>query len=109
MRFLIDAQLPPALARALSERGHLAEHVADVGLLSAADAEILRYAMEHDAVLITKDEDFPDLIVLGQAAPVVVWVRIGNTTRRGLLERFEPMIDQLVEKVEAGERLIEVR
>ena len=55
MRFLVDAQLPPALARALSERGHLAEHVADVGLISAADAEILRYAIKHDAVLITKD------------------------------------------------------
>ena len=60
-------------------------------------------------MLITKDEDFPALIVLGQAAPVIIWVRIGNTTRRGLLAWFEPMIDQVVEKVEAGERLIEVR
>jgi predicted nuclease of predicted toxin-antitoxin system len=42
VRFLVDAQLPPALARALSERGYVAEHVADVGLLSATDAEIVR-------------------------------------------------------------------
>jgi predicted nuclease of predicted toxin-antitoxin system len=27
MRFLVDAQLPPALARSVAERGHTAEHV----------------------------------------------------------------------------------
>jgi predicted nuclease of predicted toxin-antitoxin system len=32
MRFLVDAQLPPALARWLAEKGHDARHVADVGL-----------------------------------------------------------------------------
>ncbi len=60
-------------------------------------------------MLVTKDEDFPDLITLGQAAPVVVWIRIGNTTRRGLLEWFEPMVDQVIERIDAGERLLEVR
>ena len=35
MRFIIDAQLPPALARWLSERGHDAEHVADQHLEAA--------------------------------------------------------------------------
>ncbi len=29
MRFLVDAQLPPALARWLAANGHAAEHVAD--------------------------------------------------------------------------------
>ncbi len=33
MRFLIDAQLPPALAR-LEAGGYEAEHVADIGLRS---------------------------------------------------------------------------
>jgi len=32
MRFLVDAQLPPALARTLEAGGHEAEHVADIGL-----------------------------------------------------------------------------
>jgi predicted nuclease of predicted toxin-antitoxin system len=109
VRFLVDAQLPPALARALSERGYVAEHVADVGLLSATDAEIVRYAIQHAAVLITKDEDFPDLISLGRQAPAVVWVRLGNTTRRALLARFDQDFDRLVELIGAGEQLIELR
>jgi predicted nuclease of predicted toxin-antitoxin system len=36
MRFLIDAQLPPALAVLLTKHGHIAEHVADIGLRHAA-------------------------------------------------------------------------
>jgi predicted nuclease of predicted toxin-antitoxin system len=77
--------LPPALARLLAECGHVAERVGDIGLLSASGAEIWTDALEHDAVLITKDEDFPDRVVLGGRAPVVVWVRVGNMTRRALL------------------------
>jgi predicted nuclease of predicted toxin-antitoxin system len=37
MRFLIDAQLPPALARWLSSAGHDSEQVADIGLAGARD------------------------------------------------------------------------
>ena len=32
MRFLVDAQLPPALARMIAEAGHEADHVIDVGV-----------------------------------------------------------------------------
>lgn len=59
MRFLVDAQLPPALARLLSRHGHLAEHVHDIGLGAAADRDIWSHARDHDAVLITKDETSP--------------------------------------------------
>ena len=44
MRFVVDAQLPPALARRLEALGHAAEHVADLGLTSAPDNEIRDYA-----------------------------------------------------------------
>jgi predicted nuclease of predicted toxin-antitoxin system len=40
MRLLVDAQMPPALARWLTSLGHQAEHVADIGLLAASDLEI---------------------------------------------------------------------
>lgn len=93
----------------LSEKGHEAEHVGDLGLISATDSKIWQYAIAHDAVLITKDEDFADQVVLGRSAPIVVWVRVGNTTRRSLLEWFVPVVDRVVEMADAGERLIELR
>ena len=38
MKFIVDAQLPPALARWLREQGHQAEHVAEAGLREAEDS-----------------------------------------------------------------------
>ena len=40
MRFIVDAQLPPALARFLASLGEEAIHVLDAGLLEADDGEI---------------------------------------------------------------------
>ena len=54
MRFLIDAQLPPALARWLTSKGQEAQHVADVGLVSAPDKEIWNYALAAGAVIVSK-------------------------------------------------------
>jgi predicted nuclease of predicted toxin-antitoxin system len=65
VRFLVDAQLPPALARKLSAHGHHAEHVTDIGPADASDRVLWQYALEHSAVLVTKDEDFPSMLALG--------------------------------------------
>lgn len=109
MRFVIDAQLPPALARLLAAHGHQAEHVADIGLRDAEDSPIWHYAVEQGAILVTKDEDFPHRYRQGGASPVVLWLRIGNTSRRALLDWFEPLLPQIEELIRQGERLIEVR
>jgi predicted nuclease of predicted toxin-antitoxin system len=109
MRFVIDAQLPPALAQLLTSRGHRAEHVADIGLRDADDSPIWRYAVEKQAILVTKDEDFPHRLRQGGTAPIVLWLRIGSTSRRALLQWFEPLLPQVETMVQQGERLIEVR
>jgi predicted nuclease of predicted toxin-antitoxin system len=107
MRFLIDAQLPPAFAGWLRDRGHEAEHVAQIDMLAATDAAIAAYAEANDAVLATKDEDFvalrlPDRFVL-------LWLRCGNATNRALLAWLEPRWDEIERLLSEGERFIEVR
>lgn len=72
MRFLVDAQLPPALARWFVGKGHEAEHVADCGLADASDRAIWGYALDVGAVILTKDEDFSVRKTLEPAGPVVV-------------------------------------
>ena len=59
MQFLIDAQLPPGLARFLVEQGYRAEHVADVGLRDAEDSSIWDYAMNNPTAY-----ELPDDVVL---------------------------------------------
>jgi predicted nuclease of predicted toxin-antitoxin system len=58
LKFLVDAQLPPALARWISRNHHDATHVFDVGLRSAGDPVVWEYARQQKAILIRKDEDF---------------------------------------------------
>lgn len=92
----------------LVDRGHEAEHVADLDMLTAADPDIWLRAGSTRAVLVTKDEDFARLH-LASPGPVVLWLRLGNTTRRALLEWFEPRLSEIEELVARGERLIELR
>ena len=47
MKFVVDAQLPPALARLLREAGCDAFAVREIGLREASDAEIWRYAVQQ--------------------------------------------------------------
>jgi predicted nuclease of predicted toxin-antitoxin system len=108
MRFLVDAQLPPALARWLASRGHVAEHVADQNLQSASDAAIWDFAVATSAVIITKDEDFAVRKARGETGPTVVWIRLPNVRRRSLLAWFEKVLPDIVSAVERGETLIEV-
>jgi Domain of unknown function (DUF5615) len=58
VRFLIDANLPPALARWLVGEGHEAHHVRDFGLEDKLDREIWQRARDINACIVTKDEDF---------------------------------------------------
>jgi predicted nuclease of predicted toxin-antitoxin system len=92
MRFLVDAQLPPALARWLAAAGHEAEHVGDVGLGGAQDQAIWAYALGVGAVIVSKDEDFAQRKVLENAGPTIVWIRLPNTRRRELLVWFEGVL-----------------
>jgi len=108
IRFLIDAQLPPGLARRLASRGYPAEHVNRVDLGVAADLAIWRYAGRTGATLITKDEDFVALAGREPHGPQVVWVRIGNISNDVLWRTIEPLLDEIVAALNAGERIVEV-
>ena len=109
MRFLIDAQLPPVLARLLESHGHVAEHVADIGLRHAEDSPIWTYALSHQAIIITKDGDFLQRIRQAKFSPVIVWLSIGNTSRSALLDYFAPLLPQIETLIAHGDRLIEIR
>lgn len=108
MRFLVDAQLPPALARWLSERGHPAEHVADIAMAGRDDRSIWDRAIAIGATIITKDEDFAIRRALASDGPSVVWVRCGNTTRRELLVWFRFRLPAVLDALARGESLIEI-
>ena len=109
MNFLVDAQLPPALARWIADRGHQATHVLDIGLESADDSAIWERAKKENTVMISKDEDFVDHWLLSAEPVQLVWIRKGNSSNRALVAWLEPLWADAVKRLEQGEKLIELR
>jgi len=110
VNFLVDAQLPVALARWLSGKGVEARHVSDLGLDEAPDAEIWRRAKDERLIIVTKDDDFRLLAdQWGRIPPQVVWVRLGNCRKQALISAFESVLPLLQAALENGERIVEIR
>jgi predicted nuclease of predicted toxin-antitoxin system len=62
VKFLVDNQLPPALARFLrSDLGVEGIYVSDVGLQRASDVDLWSYSSNNGLTLASKDEDFVSL------------------------------------------------
>jgi predicted nuclease of predicted toxin-antitoxin system len=59
VKFLLDANLSPALIAPLREAGHEVVHVADIGLLTATDDLIFSRAADEGYTVITADSDSP--------------------------------------------------
>jgi predicted nuclease of predicted toxin-antitoxin system len=108
MRFLADAQLPPALVIWLREQGHEAEAVREAGLREAGDGAIWAYALRTGAVILTKDEDFAVRSQQTSDGPAVVWLRVGNASNRALRAWLEPRLAGIVQLLGQGSRLVEV-
>jgi len=97
VKFLIDNQLPMALARYLRRKGFDCEHVLENGLAEASDAQLWSYATANGRMIITK--------VNSQ----LVWVRLGNCRTRALLQAFEQVWQKVESSLKAGEGMIEIR
>lgn len=109
MKFLVDAQLPPALAHWLREAGHDAQAVRELGLREASDTVIWQHAKSTGAIIITKDEDFVLRAQQDPTGPVILWVRIGNATNRMLQAWLLPQLPQITVLIHQGVRLVEIR
>ena len=107
--FLVDANLPIALARLLTDLGYPSQHVHDLSLGASEDLEVWRAASALGAVIMSKDVDFAHLVRSGGVGPAVVWVRVGNARRDALLARVVAEITVICALLYQGERLIELR
>jgi predicted nuclease of predicted toxin-antitoxin system len=107
VKFLIDAQLPPALAGLLRKLGCDASHVEDVALQNASDMDIRDYALANKIIVVTKDRDFVPAETSGKLQ--VVWVRTGNITNRVLFQRIEAGWSDAIAHLNAGATIVEFR
>ena len=107
--WLVDNQLPVALARFLASRGQPSVHVMDVGLAEALDRNVWDYAKVRSWVIASKDEDFQDLAIRLGSPPQLLWVRLGNCRKDVLLDVFDHHLPALTAALGAGEPIVELR
>lgn len=96
MKFLLDAQLPRRLSRFIQEASHDAIHTLDLpNRNETSDTEILKYSIEQDCVLITKDHDFVNTFLVSHRPNKLLLVSTGNIRNRELEELFSAKLDQI--------------
>ena len=64
MKFLIDNALSPVISIGLIKQGYDSIHVRDIGMGSANDEIIFKYAEKEERTIISSDTDFGTLLAL---------------------------------------------
>lgn len=110
MTIWIDAQISPALAAWLTNHfGVEALSLRDLNLVRASDPEIFFAARQADAVVLTKDRDFVDLVRRHGPPPRVVWVTCGNTSNREMVEVLSRTFPAACQLLTSGEAMVEIK
>lgn len=104
MTFWIDANLHPQLAEWLgSQFKVVAKPLKEIGLRDANDTELF-----NAIVIVTKDEDFVELVERGGAPPQVVWLTTGNLTKLELQIILRKSFARAIEQLESGAPIVEI-
>ncbi len=105
MKLLFDQNLSPRLVNRFSDLYPNSAHVDPVGLGTKDDRVVWRYAKQHNYLIVTKDSDFSELILLLGFPPKVIWIRRGNcstTAVEKILRDRNAAISQLATNRQAG-------
>ena len=109
MKFLIDQQLPPALAGFIQSQSHIAQHVRELGLKESDDRVIWRHASVNEFIVVSKDEDFYYFATVPTNQVKLLWVRLGNCGTAKLLEVFKTQLPSVITAFESGSIVVEIR
>jgi len=107
MKLLLDANISWRLVTILKEHFGECVHADDIPELEfpAKDAQLWQYAKDNGYAIVTRDNDFNDLIAIRAFPPKIIWLRIGNCSRKytaDLLIRSKQAIEELWKSEEYG-------
>ncbi len=110
MKIWVDAQLSPAIAAWINRTFDdiEAESVRALGLRDATDPEIFEAAKKVDAVVMSKDDDFIQLIGQRGTPPKLIWITCGNTSNARMREILSTVLLKAKELLESGENVVEI-
>ena len=108
MKFLVDAQLPKALADLLNSKGHNTIHTLDLPKKNQTkDSEISSYADAEGRIIISKDTDFLESLMVNNRPNKLILVTTGNIQNKLLLQIFEKNLELITQSLSRS-RVVEL-
>lgn len=109
MTIWVDAHLSPAVATWITSTFEIeAIALRDLGLRDAEDPEIFEAAKANEAIVMTKDSDFVDLVDRLGIPPQIIWLTCGNTSNVRLREILGKTLPSALKFLASGEKLVEI-
>ncbi len=103
MKFLIDAQLPKAIALFLRERGFDAIHTLDLPKKNVTDdLQINQISLAERRIVISKDSDFYDSYTAKQEPYKLLYLTMGNISTKDLIEIFDANFLLIIHSLQNG-------
>ena len=85
MKLLVDANISWRLLRTISQHFPDSVHVDNITPeIPLKDLDIWNFALEHNYMILTNDEDFFELYVFKGFPPKLIILRTGNVSTRNL-------------------------
>jgi predicted nuclease of predicted toxin-antitoxin system len=84
-------------------------HVKDLQMVEATDPTIFDAARIADAVVLTKDRDFVELVRRRGVPPRVIWITCGNTSTRELMLILDATFQKAWALLASGEPVVEIK
>jgi predicted nuclease of predicted toxin-antitoxin system len=78
-----------------------------LNLLKASDKEIF-LAKDANAVILTKDQDFYQLLAQFGPPPQIIWLTCGNTSTHHLCKLLESALPVTLNLLKKGEPIVEI-
>ena len=109
MKFWIDAQLSPALAPWITNAFAVeAFSIQRLGLRDASDESIFFAARSEKAIVMTKDQDFVQLLERLGPPPQVVWITCGNVSNAQMRDILRQDFRSTLSLLRQGKSLVEI-
>ena len=96
MKLLLDENLSRRLVPALQARFPGSSQVALLGLERASDAQLCDFALQHDFVICSKDDDFHRLVAARGYRPKLIHLAMGSVGNDDVLAALISAADRLL-------------
>ena len=108
MKFLIDEDLSPRVARYLCEKFFIdAVAIRDRGLLGVSDRQVLDYAFDEDRILITANiSDFEQFARVSEVHGGIIFIQEGDLLREEQMQIVETIVAIIQQELELGRDMI---